>query len=163
MVRAQVHSVKHYVQHSLTTTVAGAVTSVLLVNAKEVSGVVSVSDVREGSTVKAVWLELWIRSPEASPGSFVFTIEKQPGGITVNPSAVNMAALGDYTNKKNILYTSQALTNDNSADAIVVYKGWIRIPKSKQRFGLDDNLIFTVFAQALDNVTCGFVTFKEYF
>ncbi len=73
------------------------------------------------------------------------------------------AALGDYTNKKNILYTTQALSNDQDADAIPLFKGWIRIPKSKQRFGLDDQLNFHVFAQALDQNICGFVTYKEYF
>ncbi len=157
-----IHSVKHYVQHSISTTVAGAVSSVNLVKAVVPSAVNSAIEVSEGASVKAVWLEMWIRTGDTAHGSFVFIIEKVPGISSVNPTAANMGALNDYTNKKNILYTCQGLSNDQDADAVPIYKGWIKIPKSKQRFGLDDQLNFHIFAQALDQITCGFATYKEY-
>ncbi len=163
MVRPIVHSVKHYVQHSIATTVSGAVSFIVVAQAKEVSGVTAVNDIREGSSIKAFWLELWIRTADTAHGSFVVIVEKQPGSQTVNATAANMAALGDYTNKKNILYSCQGLSNDQDADAIPVYKGWIKVPKSKQRMGLDDKIVITTFAQALDQVTCGLTTYKEYF
>jgi len=44
-----------------------------------------------------------------------------------------------------------------------MYKGWIKIPKSKQRMGLGDRIVVQTFAQALDMIDCGFETYKEYF
>ncbi len=161
MVRPMVHSKKHYVQHSLSTTLAGAVSSDIIVNAVETQTVGPPGFVAEGSTIKAVYVEKWVRTNDTSPGSFVYVIYKNPGTGTTF-SAAQMAALHDAENKKNILYCTQALSNDQDADAIALYKGWIKIPKSKQRFGLGDRLVGTFFAQALDQNICGFETYKEY-
>ncbi len=162
MVRPQVHSVKHYVQQSLRTITASTVESTVVVQAQNVSDVDLVNEVTEGNTIKAVYFELWLRTQSTSPGSFVVIIEKIISGGG-NATATNMAALGDYANKKNILFTSQALINDQDADAIPVLRQWIAIPKTKQRFGLKDKLVLQVFAQgALDMTACGFETYKEY-
>jgi len=162
MVRPQVHSVKHYVQQSLRTVTASTVESTIVVLAENVSSVNAVNEVTEGNTVKAVYFELWLRTQDTAPGSFVVIVEKIISG-GANPSAANMAALGSYANKKNILFTSQALINDQDADAIPVLRQWVKIPKTKQRFGLKDKLVLQVFAQgALDMTACGFETYKEY-
>jgi len=164
LVRAQVHSSKHYFQMSLFTVLGSAINNQILAQAEAVGSVLSVSQIREGSTIKAVFVELWVRSAELSPGSFVVTLEKVPGAVTVLMSVAESSALGTYDNKKNILFTSQALTNENSADAIPILRDWIKIPKSKQRFGLKDQLVLNVHSQApIDNVFCGFSTYKEYF
>ncbi len=162
--RAQVHSAKHYVQKSLTTVLAGAVNITTIARGEEVSAVNTADDVREGSILKAVYIELWLRTNDTSPGSYVCVVEKRPGiGISIGISAADMANLHDYENKKNILFTSQALSNDQDADAIPVLRQWIKIPKSKQRFGLKDALVLNFFSQALDQNICGFMTYKEYF
>jgi len=161
MVRPMVHSKKHYVQHSLRTIVAGAVQSDVIVDAVELASVGDADEVQEGSTVKAVYVERWIRTGDTAGGSFVMAIYKNPGGNTTF-TAAQMAALHDAENKKNILYCTQGLANDQDADAIAMFKGWIKIPKSKQRMGLGDRIVISTFAQVLDMHNCGFETYKEY-
>ncbi len=162
MVRAMVHSTKHYVQQSLFTVLASATKDENLASAVAVSDKNTVEEVVEGSTVKAVYVELWLRTQSTSPGSFVFIVCKRPGGVN-SPTTTDMGALGVWDNKKNILYTTQGLINDQDADAIAVFKGWIKIPKSKQRMGLGDKISWHLFAQgALDMTGCGFSTYKEY-
>ncbi len=159
--RAPIHSNKHYVQKSLSTILAAAVDVNDIVIAVTPSGVNLVNEVVEGALVKAVFIEEWFRTGDTSPGSFVTILEKVPGAQGP-PSAAEMAALGTYNNKKNILFTSQALLNDQDADAIPILRGWIKIPKGKQRFGLGDTLRLVTFAQSLDIIRCGFSTYKEY-
>ena len=62
MVRPMVHSTKHYVQQSIGTVVVGTNENTNFAAAVEVSDKNLVTEVEEGSTIKAVYLELWIRS-----------------------------------------------------------------------------------------------------
>jgi len=161
MVRPMVHSTKHYVQNSLNTIVAGAATNFVMIDAVNVVDKNTTNEVEEGSHVKAIYIEQWVRTGDTSPGSFIMAIYKVPGGGSTF-STGSMAAIGNVDNKKNILYFTQGLNNDQDADAITPYRGWLKIPKSKQRFGLGDRLVVTIFAQALDVINCGFSTYKEY-
>ncbi len=161
MVRPMVHSTKHYLQSSLRTVVAGANDNVTHIDAVAVVDKNATNEVEEGSTVKAIYIEHWARTGDLAPGSFVYAVYKVPGGGAAFSTA-NMAALGSADNKKNILFTSQALLNDQDADAIPIIRGWVKIPKSKQRMGLGDRIISTHFAQVLDSIVCGFSTYKEY-
>ncbi len=162
MVRPMVHSTKHYVQQSLNTITASAQKIVTIASAVAVGAKDAPGEVEEGSSIKACFIESWLRTQSTSPGSQITVIHKQPGGVS-NFSLTDMAALNDAPNKKNVLFTSQGLLNDQDADAIAVVRGWYKIPKSKQRFGLGDKLIMQIFAQgALDVTHCGFQTFKEY-
>ncbi len=161
MVRAMVHSTKHYVQTSLNTVVAGAVSSVVLVSSVAVGSKNNATEVEEGNSVKACYIEHWVRTGDTAPGSVIFCLYKLPGtGVAFTAS--QLASMHDSENKKNVLFFSQGLSNDQDADAIAVMRGWYKIPKSKQRFGLGDQLILATFAQALDQITCGFATYKEY-
>ena len=161
MVRPMVHSTKHYVQQSIGTSVVGTPTNTNLVESVDVAAKNTVSEVEEGSSVKAVYVELWVRSAATSAASFVFVILKRPSALG-NPTVGEMAALGDYTNKKNVLYVCQGLTNDVDSTALAVYKGWVKIPKSKQRFGLGDKLSWHLSAIGQSLNFCGFATYKEY-
>ncbi len=161
MVRPMVHSTKHYVQNSLATTLAGAVSNILIVDAVKAADKNTVSEVEEGNTVKAIYVEDWIRTNDTSAGSFVYCVYKAPAGLTTF-TAAEMAALGDADNKKNILFCTQALSNVTTGNAIALHRGWIKIPKSKQRMGLGDRIIAELFAQVLDQNLCGFKTYKEY-
>jgi len=161
MVRPMVHSQKHIVQYSIFTATGGVATNKAIVTAVAVGNKNLPEEVEEGSTIKAVYLELWARSSSATPGSGQMIVYKR-GGDTTFASGVDMAQLHDWDNKKNILYTTQGLINDNDADAINLIKGWIKIPKGKQRFGLGDKLAFTVFDLTVDVVNCGVAIFKEY-
>ncbi len=154
-----IHSEKHYIQTSLTTVVAGAVLTKQLVIGSDTPD--AIGEVQTGANVKAVYVELWARANDAVAGSFVFTIEKLPSNLA-SAGAASMAALDTYPNKKNILYTTQGLSNDKLSDAIFAHKGWIKIPKGKQRIGLFDKIVWTFFSQALDHNVCGMSTYKEY-
>ncbi len=160
--RAQVHSEKHYTQMSLVNTTAGNVTTDTL--AKGVVAPVSGSrEVRIGSIIKAIYIELWIRGSDAGVGStYVISVEKTPSdGIA--PTSTNMGALHAYPNKKNVFFTSMGLINDDTGVAVPVLRQWIKIPKGKQRFGLDDRLRFNFFAQTGSHDRCGIVVYKEYY
>jgi len=161
MVRPMVHSTKHYVQESIITITGGGLDNQTLIDAVAVSDKNTVSEVTEGSSVKAIYCEYWLRAGTTTASSFVAAIYKVPGGAAAF-SVAQMAALGNADNKKNILFTSQGLVNDQDSTALSLVRGWLKIPKSKQRFGLGDRLILTISAIAVDIHKCGFSTYKEY-
>ncbi len=161
MVRPTVHSTKHYVQSSIGTVAAAAIENKELAIGVAVSDKNNVDEVEEGWSIKAIYLELWIRSAATAASSFVFIFHKKPSGIP-NPSVAEMAALGDYDNKKNILFTAQGLTNDVDSTALNLHRGWIKIPKGKQRMGLNDRIAWHLHAVGQSINFCGFATYKEY-
>ncbi len=161
MVRPMVHSTKHYVQQSIGTVIVGTNENETFATAVAVEDKNAVSEVEEGATIKAVYVELWIRSAATAASSFTFIICKLPSG-TNSPSDAEMAALGTWNNKKNILFTCQGLINDVDSTALSVYRGWVKIPRGKQRMGLGDNLSWHLRTVGQSLNFCGFVTYKEY-
>ncbi len=158
--KAPINSNKHYVQQSLATVLGGAASAILI--AQAVNAPTSATQVREGAVIKAVFVEMWVRSSELSPGTALLSIVKTVDLQT--PTFTDVTNLDAYTNKKNVLYHTQGLTNENSADAIPFVRMWQKVPKGKQRMGLGDSLFLVVASQAaIDNVICGFFVYKEYF
>ncbi len=161
MVRPMVHSVKHYVQQSIGTVTAGALQTTDFAVTVEGTQANLVNEVAEGSSIKAVYVELWVRSAATAASSFTFIICKRPGGVNA-PSVADIAGLGAWDNKKNVLYTCQGLTNDVDSTALVVHKGWVKIPKGKQRMGFGDVISWHLEAVGQSVNFCGFTTYKEY-
>ncbi len=162
MVRPMVHSQKHYVQFPIDQILTGVKQGIVIVDAVHVSVKNISNEVEEGSTVKAVYFELWLQN-EGTLGEFILTISKeQESGV--GPSFTQMATLFTYDNKKNIFYTSQGLTsNDGVSGPVNVLRFWVKIPKSKQRFGAGDRLNLSIAnVSSNDLVRCGFATYKEY-
>lgn len=159
--RAPIMSVKHIEQLNLTTVTAGVSATRTIADAVVSPDANTSTEVVEGAIIKAVYIEFWIRASALAVNTFVFTIEKIPANAT-SPTAAQMAALFSYTNKKNIFYTSQGLTNDTTSVATPVFKGWVKIPKGKQRMGLSDRLVLSIFSSVADLDFCGVVLFKEY-
>ncbi len=118
-----------------------------------------------GAVVKAVYIELWLGNASATVvGSYTTILHKSPGG-NAPASAANLAALHDFDNKKNILFTSQALVPPTDGGQVMIMKGWYKIPKGKQRFGLGDRLDLVTRnnnATSVDINGCGFAIYKEY-
>ncbi len=161
--KSPINSTKHIVQLTLSTVTVGTVTSTEIIKAKALSLVgTGANEVRAGAVVKAVWVELWLRGQDTSAGSFVCIIQKCSADSN-GATAGEMANLMDYNEKNNIFFTSQGLVNHNTGDAIPVYRGWVKIPKGKQRMGLGESFRVTVLAQALDVNQCGCFLYKEYF
>ncbi len=159
--RPIISSEKHIVQHTLTTAAAGAVTSVLIANATTASAKNLQTEVLIGAVVKAIYVEMWVVTDDATPGSIVWILEKVPAN-QVSATAAQMASLGTYTNKKNILQSGMGLIGDNAQFPTNLMKGWIKVPKGKQRQGIGDVFRFTILAQTNGINTCGFFIYKEY-
>lgn len=160
--KAPIQSKKHYVQNSTGNIGAGAVENIDVVLAIE-GGMTNPNHVREGSAVKAIYFEYWlINGASTSQSGFVFAVYKSPGnGFAA--SAANMAALHDWTNKKNILFTSQGLWPKSDQNPVNVIRQWVKIPKGKQRMGLNDTIKVAIFNAGVDDLArCGFATYKSY-
>ncbi len=163
--RPVIKSKKHIVQISQgTVSQATAVLSTILVQSFEATASTP-PGVEEGALVKACYVEFWVSQDSASiVGSYTVILVKLPGSANLTSNA-EMSALHDYDNKKNILFTAQGLLTPNDGGQVPVLRGWYKIPKGKQRFGLNDRLALVL---ANNNVTdidinfCGTAVFKEY-
>jgi len=147
---------------SLTPVGAGTEVGFKFIQGVAVSDKDSVTEVEEGATVKAVFVELWAIGKTADQ-FFTVIIAKYPSN-TLDATITDMAALGDWDNKKNILYCTQGLApNDGVGQPVPLIRQWFKIPKGKQRFGLNDRFVIQMASRG-DGVIdfCGFATFKEY-
>ncbi len=160
--RPIIHSTKHYVQISLSPVTTASILTTDLVVGVAVSDKNTVSEVEEGASVKAIFVELWAIG-SVSDQFFTMIISKDPSNVGP-PTIAEMAALGNWDNKKNILYTTQGLaSNDGIAAPIPIIRQWFKIPKGKQRFSLGDRIRLEVASRGSATVTvCGFATYKEY-
>lgn len=162
--RPIIQSKKHLVQISQGTIAQSAVVDIPLVVAAEAPSTTP-SGVQEGATVKAIFVELWLGNGSTSVvGSYTCIVYKNPSG-TALIGAATMAALHDYGNKKNILYTSQALLPPTDGGQVAVLRAWLKIPRGKQRMGLADSIRIAVRNNNSTSVVvnfCGLAVFKEY-
>ncbi len=159
--RPTINSDKHVVQFSLFAVAAGAITNLAVATATKII-TAAVADVRVGSIIKAVYIEMWVTSDDAAAGTTIVTLEKIQSG-TAGMSTASAGALNTYANKKNILYTCMGLIPSNVTYPMNCLKGWIKIPKGKQRFGVGDRLALNIFAQSNGIAGCGMAIFKEYY
>ncbi len=162
--KAPIHSKKHIFQMSQFTIAQSAVDTQVMVLAQEQQSTTP-AGINEGALVKAIYVELWLGNASATVvGSYTTILFKNPGGNAAATSG-NLAALHDYDNKKNILFTSQALVPPTDGGQVAVMKGWYKIPKGKQRFGLGDRIDLVTRnnnATAVDINGCGVAIYKEY-
>ncbi len=160
--RPTINSTKHYHQITLSTATTGALANSVLVTAVERTVANTANEVVAGAIVKAVFFEMWVIG-SVSDQFFTAIVSKNPSGVSA-PTTTNMTNLFAWNNKKNILYTTQGLaSNDGIGNPVAIHRGWIRIPKGKQRFGQGDALTFTIMSRGSATITfCGFATYKEY-
>ncbi len=160
--KAPIHSTKHYLQFPIDQISTGTVQSVTLIQAVESTVANLAQEVEEGSVIKAIYIELWLQN-QGNLGESIVTVSKNPINNS-GPTFANMANLFAYTNKKNILFTHQGLTsNDGVSGPVWILRQWLKIPKSKQRFGLGDTMTLNISnTSAGDLNRCGFSLYKEY-
>ncbi len=157
-----IHSIKHYVSHTRAATVTGTTLALVIVDAVSVSAVgAATNQVEEGSIVKAVYVENWYVADQDAMGSCTMILEKVPAGQDP-ATTTQMANLGAYPNKKNVLQVHQGLTPGQNQNPMPFFMNWYKIPKGKQRFGLGDRLVLSQVAVSGGMETCGFFTYKEY-
>ncbi len=163
-IAAPINTIKHYVQQENATIADAARRSVILVDAVSQSAAGSnVRDILEGSLVKAMFIESWVKS-NASAGTdtkFQFVIEKVPAGQS-SITFTQMNTMMAYPNKKNVFLYSQGVIGDLTTQAIPIIRDWIKIPKGKQRFGLGDRLVISIGSTGAIMQNCGFSTYKEW-
>jgi len=160
--RAPIHSEKHYHQITLSTaTTLSTANSNILDTVHVVDKNIS-NEVQEGAIVKAIFLELWVIG-SVSNQFFTIIFGKYPSE-TDSATFTEMTDLTSWSNKKNILYTTQGLaSNDGIASPIPVVRQWFKIPKGKQRCGLGDRYRLQVASRGSDDIIfCGLAIFKEY-
>ncbi len=163
MVRPMVHSEKHIIPRSLLTIEEQTISRFVIVNSVAVPS--GITDVREGSTVKAVYVEIWYLGESSQPCVQISSIEKQSGDMS-NMSFTDAGTLNSYDNKKNLLKISQGQVGDSNTNPTPVFREWVAIPKGKQRFGLGDQLVLNVAGVGVvDNglQVCGTFIYKEYY
>ena len=156
--RPTINTEKHYVQQSLATVAAGAITPVSIAFAEAIP--TAVASVREGAKISAVYIEMWISGDDATASTAIVTLEKRTGNM-VAMTAAQSAALNSYVNKKNVLHTFMGLVPPNIQYPTAALRGWFKIPKGKQRFGLQDLLVLNIHGQSNGLDFCGFFTYKE--
>ncbi len=163
--RPQVHSRKHYVQLSRSTAAANAEIELVIADSQIITAANLVNEVVEGSSVKAVFVELWALS-DGNAGSTIVTLTKFPTNLA-SWTFAEMAAMGSAANKNNVLFFHQGLAaNDGVGNPVPLIRQWFKIPKSKQRQALADRIILQMACQTPGTDTidfCGFATYKEYF
>ncbi len=162
--RPIIKSKKHIFQISQSTVSQAAVVNTIFVDAQETTST-SPQGIEEGAIVKACFVEYWVSQDSASVvGSYTVILYKLPGAA-VAAATGDVAALHDWDNKKNIFFTAQGLLTPNDGGQVPVMRSWYKIPKGKQRFGLNDRMVVCIRnnnATAVDINFCGQVTFKEY-
>ncbi len=160
---APINSIKHYVNVENVSVTSGTARGMKVVNAVAQQSVSATNDVVEGSIVKAIFLELWLRS-QASAGTdtkFQFVFEKVPAAAA-SITFTQMNNLMSYPNKKNVFFVSQGVIGDLTTQSIPVVRNWFKIPKGKQRMGTNDELVMSVSATGSAIDSCGISTYKEY-
>ncbi len=160
---APINSIKHYVPLTNIQIGSGAINNHKIIEAVVAPAQTATNNVHEGASIKAVYVEIWLSSNEASgaESTFILTVEKKRASEAdmTNANALNLQS---YLNKKNILYTTQGILNSNTVQGSVpIIRQFIAIPKGKQRFGLGDEFFVNIAAVGLLQ-TCGIAIFKEY-
>ncbi len=156
--RPVINTEKHIIQNSLFVVGSGAITPIPLIVA--VAAPSARQEVREGSKVSAIFLEYWVSTDDAASGTNIFTLEKRSGGQPAM-TAAQSGLLNSYPNKKNVFHIQMGLTPTNVQYPMASIKGWFKIPKSKQRFGLDDTLVINFHGQSNGINVCGNAIYKE--
>ncbi len=162
--RPTIVTVKHYVQPTNATVSPAAVsTNTIAAAIANTALPVATSDVKEGSIITALYIEMWLKGNGASDADTQFTaaIYKDPGGSFIMNST-DMATMMGYDNKKNIIYATQGVIGGASGgQSVPIVRQWFKIPKGKQRMALKDAWRISVTTIETSLQKCGLFTYKE--
>ncbi len=162
MVRPIINSQKHMLQSSLFSVGGTSIVNVVPCFVDE--SPTGTQQVAVGTVVKAIYCEYWLQGEATQPTTVVITVEKISSGGP-NMTFADSIDLFDYSNKKNIFYTTQGIVGDANSNPIPFLRQWIKIPKGKQRFGKGDSLVvnFSCLTPDPDGLeVCGIAIYKAY-
>ncbi len=163
---APINTVKHYVHRTNLVRATGVQLNQTLVDAVTVAAEgANAFEVTEGSLVKAIHMDYWVLNGGATNTVTQFTaILEKAQQNQVGATAAELANLGAYDNKRNILWSFQGNLGaaiDGQA-SVPFIQGWFKIPKGKQRFALGDKLFLSLVSVGESIDICGLSTYKEY-
>ncbi len=163
MVHAMVNSEKRIGQITLTNIAEFGSEHVVFVEVKQDVGAgTDANAVTPGTTIKAVYLEMWLQGDSNSATSSATGIVTKIPASAANPTNGELGDLNTYANKKNVLITHQGLLAEPNGNPTPFFREWIAIPKGKQRFGLGDRLVLSIRSITGGTNICGFFLFKAY-
>ncbi len=163
--RPVINSVKHIVQLTPTLVAALAVGKITIAEGKalaDIDTVLSASDVRAGAVIKAVYCELWIAGDGTEQSSSTWCFKKRSAGDG-NMTFAEINAMQGFPGKNTILMSGQGIVPSQGQYPMAIFKGWIKVPKGKQRIALGDQLEIVVSSIADGIRMCGLFIFKEYY
>ncbi len=145
-----------------TASATGVKTIVNVAIAKDSPVTANVTEVKRGSKIFRIWLEIWIyASAEAVAGithGIDFYIYKDPGANLTPPIP---GTTGSSNEKKFIFKTWKGLIGARTqGSAPYTWKGWIRIPKIYQRMGTDDRIDLVFQSTGVNAILCTNTIYK---
>jgi len=146
---------------------AGAVTKITLVESTTLGTVGGTTDVPVGAHVKAVFVELWVGGNSSGTGNIAqvdLIVGKTKDSQNTSLTAAQSLLPNDLEWKNHILIKSKGNVSPQvNAGFIPFLRGWIKIPKSLQRFAIDERLMIYITASSFDLAVCGVATYKFYY
>lgn len=130
-----INSVKNIVD-STTIGVAAGVQTAVIVAAAVNSYTGAVTDVPIGAKVSHIYVFFQMQ-PQAAQGQVDMFIGKFPPGVTVP----NAGATGGHASRRFILHEEKGIPGTfNNGASPLTFRGVIKIPKGRQRFGESDDI-----------------------
>ncbi len=161
--RPVINSLKHIIQTTPQTTAAAAVGKITICEGVALADVTTAAEkVRAGAVVKAVYCELWITGDGTEQSSATWLFRVRPPGEG-NMSFAEANAMNAFIGKNTILQSGQGILPPNTQHPMSIFKGWIKIPKGKQRIALGTQLEIVTSSITNGHVVCGLFIYKEYF
>ncbi len=146
-----INTVKHVVD---TSTITTAVTNAVVQNsvvAVDTALLANVEEVDAGSSIRSIFYTIYVYSEGGEVANEIplvdFYFLKNPGNAWGAFNATNLptpGATGVHINKRHILHEEKGLAGGGDASLTgvpMVFKGVIRIPRGRQRFGQSDTFL----------------------
>ncbi len=149
---------------NLTACVAGTRVGVTIAQAVDAPAGATAIEVKRGSVIKAMWLELWY-SLSAEPTVGVSTIIDayiwKNTGTNLTPP--NPGTVGTSNEKKWVLKNWKGIVGARTQGfPAYTWKGWIKIPRGFQRMAQDDVWQLQFLATGTNGLACTNVIYKWY-
>ncbi len=150
-------------QKTNTTIANGVISNLIIADGAVAPANATTAEVIEGAIIKSVFVEIWLLGGGGggTDTQFVLAIEKVPAAMVGGMLFADLLNLMSYSNKNNVLHVSQGVIGDNTTQSIPIFRGWMKIPKGKQRFIANDRLIANLTTIGADMQSCSVYVYKE--
>ncbi len=165
-----VNTVKHVFD---TSTLVSAITNTVLgtvINTVDNAVLANAADINTGSKVSSIFFVIYVYSEGGELASEIplvdFYFLKNPGNAWGAFNATNLptpGGTGSHINKRHILHEEKGLAGGGNVSLTgvpMVFKGVVRIPRGRQRFGIADTFIVAIRTNFISKV-CMKAIYKE--